>query len=42
MEILSCEYDIWKQYNVKDIQILKWIMKYNTFAICQAEKADKK
>ena len=33
---------MYKQYNVKDIQILKWIIEYNTFAICQAEKADKK
>ena len=41
MEILSCEYNIWKCMS-RDIQILEWIIKYNTFAVCQAEKADKK
>ena len=30
------------EYYVSGIQILKWIIKYNTFAIYQAEKADKK
>jgi hypothetical protein len=34
--------EVYKQYNVRNIQILKWIIKYNTFGISQAGKADKK